>query len=358
MNSDKFSKNEKFNYNQITDSDSNELDDTKKMLGNLFLKMNLIGESDSFKNMLQLVRKVSQFDVGVYIQGETGVGKELIARAVHYLSDRSENPFVPVNCGAFTDELFLNEFFGHKKGAYTGADDSSRGIVSEADGGTLFLDEVDGLSQKSQGALLRFLQKYEYQSLGSSELQKVNVRVLCACNKDLYKLCSEGLFREDLLYRLDILKLEVPPLRERDGDISLLANYFFEESVKKFNLKLKIFHPDTYEALESHNWPGNIRELENYIRKLTLLFDGDIIKINSIKDICENNKCYEVVDLLEYGGFHEEKTKAINYFEKNYLKCIMTKVDGNISQAARYAKKERRTFTRLLEKHGITRYNL
>ena len=331
---------------------------TDDALSNLFLRMNLIGESSQFQEVLRLVKKVSRFDVGVFIHGETGTGKELIARAIHYLSSRRDMPFVPVNCGAFTDELFLNEFFGHKKGAYTGADNAYVGLAREADGGTLFLDEVDSLSAKSQVALLRFLQKHEFKSLGCTKIQRVNIRILCACNKDLQGLCRKGAFREDLFYRLDILRVKIPPLRQRDGDIPLLSSYFLEKTISKFNLDFKALHPETLRVLESYSWPGNVRELENYIQKLSLLNDGDLIRIDKVGEMPDiSGACNEITD-YKFGTFNKEKKRAINYFEKNYLKSVMIKTGGNISRAARYAKKERRSFARLLEKHGIDKNNL
>ena len=329
---------------------------TDDALTHIFLRMNLIGESLPFQKVLRRVQKVSQFDVGVFICGETGTGKELIARAIHYLSARRDMPFVPVNCGAFTDDLFLNEFFGHKKGAYTGADNAYMGLVKESDGGTLFLDEVDSLSPKSQVALLRFLQKYEFKSLGCTKVQRVNLRIICACNTDLHRLCQKGAFRQDLMYRLDILRIKLPSLRQREGDVRLLSAYFLEKTISRFKLGFKAFHPETLEVLESYRWPGNVRELENYIQKLTLLNDSDVIRINKIGDGYEDAS--NPITDYKLGAFNKEKEKAITYFEKNYLKSVMIKTGGNISQAARYARKERRSFTRLLEKHGIDKTSL
>ncbi|MBT8342258.1 MAG: sigma-54 dependent transcriptional regulator [Desulfatitalea sp.] len=322
-----------------------------------FIAINLVGQSPSFKEIIRKIHRISGFDIGVYIYGETGTGKEQTARALHYLSSRQDGPFIPLSCGGLNDELILNELFGHAKGAYTGAHSAQPGMIQLADKGTLFLDEIDSLTPKAQVALLRFLQDKEFKSLGSTDIKRSNTRIICAGNQDLEHCVEAGAFRRDLLYRLDILRIDLPPLRQRKGDVPLLANHFIDKYTSEFKLGETTLSPAVLESMEAYSWPGNIRELENYILKLCLLSEAPNLR-EPTKTACvmpTQTPEAQPADFDLHEGFNKAKTRAINHFEKQYLQISLSNAEGNVSRAARIAKKERRTFKRLLQKHGICR---
>jgi len=319
----------------------------------------MIGQSQVFLEMLQLIDKIKRCDVPVLIEGETGTGKELVARAIHYGSDRHKFPFIPINCGAIPDELVENELFGHKRGAYTDAQSDNSGLISQAQHGTLFLDEIDALSVKAQVTLLRFLQDQLYRPLGGGESCSANVRIIVACNADLEKLVKQHMFRQDLLFRLNIMHLKLPPLRERHGDIILLANYFLQVCAAQFCRGDKQLHPDTIVWFDQYSWPGNIRELENLISREYLLEDGSVILMSPPvtstaerrRDIDRRQASFLRLD------FNEAKNHIIANFEQCYLTEALTKAHGNVTKAAKLAGKERRAFGKLLKKHGVDKNN-
>ncbi len=330
------------------------------MLAVDLLRLTIIGESPVIEGMRQLILKVSGFDAPILISGETGTGKELVARGIHYCSERSDSAFVPVNCGAFNDELFLSELFGHEKGAFTDARRSKTGLLEQADGGTLFLDEVDSLSPKAQVSLLRFLQEKEFRPIGSEKIKTANVRVVSASNKNLQELVNSGSFRQDLFYRLDVLSVSVPPLRERGDDIDLLVNHFISQYCRQYRLDVKALHPLTLEWIKDYAWPGNVRELENYLHRICILSDGQVIHVREQKgnpDILTmvNEQLEKLENLSILGDFREEKNKAVQDFERQYVHEILKECSGNITLAARRAGKDRRAFGRLVKKYGIDR---
>jgi DNA-binding NtrC family response regulator len=331
--------------------------ETKEIVGNAFISMNLIGQSRCFKRAIRNIRLISKFDVGVHICGETGTGKELAARAIHYLSSRCNRPFIPISCGGLSDELILNELFGHAKGAYTGADTSRPGVIQVADKGTLFIDEIDCLASRAQIGLLRFLQEKEFKSLGSPKIRKADTRIISASNRNLMQCVEAGTFRRDLYYRLDVLRLDLPPLRQRGRDIFLLADHFTEKFTHEFGLSHQPERPDIKRKLLTHKWPGNVRELENFILKSCLMPKPSEPAASSDTS-CDDGPDKslipaEPIDIRE--GFNSTKARIVDRFEKRYLKIILARTKGNVSLAARIAKKDRRTFTRLLKKHAIDR---
>lgn len=332
-------------------------EERESQVGNTFIAMNLIGRSPGFKNTIRKIHKVSGFDVGVYIFGETGTGKELAARAIHYLSPRRNGPFIPLSCGGLNDELILNELFGHTRGAYTGADATQPGMIQLADKGTLFLDEIDSLTPKAQIALLRFIQDKAFKSLGSVDIKRADTRIVCASNRNLEQCVETGTFRRDLLYRLDILRIDLPPLRRRNGDVMLLANHFISKYTHDFRLDETVLGADMVAKMEAYGWPGNIRELENCMLKLCILSEPPELRGPPGTRPSRTSKpdMDPMIDIDIQEGFTKAKTRAINNFEKQYLQILLAKAKGNVSQAARIAQKERRTFTRLLEKHGLRR---
>ncbi len=315
----------------------------------------MIGQSQAFLEMLQLIDKIKRCDVPVLIEGETGTGKELVARAIHYGSDRHEYPFIPINCGAIPDELIENELFGHKRGAYTDAQSDNSGLITQAQHGTLFLDEIDALSLKAQVTLLRFLQDQLYRPLGGGEPRSANVRIIVACNADLEKLVKKRVFREDLLFRLKIMYLKLPPLRERKGDVALLANHFLQTCAIQFGRGDKQLDADTIAWFDQYSWPGNIRELENLISREYLLEDGLVIRI--VQSVHSHAERRRGLDRRQVGfdsmDFNQAKNHVIAKFEQHYLTEALIKSNGNVTKAAKHVGKERRAFGKLLKKHGL-----
>jgi DNA-binding NtrC family response regulator len=291
-------------------------------------------------------------DAPVLIEGETGTGKELAARAIHYQSDRRDRPFIPVNCGAIPDSLIESELFGHRKGAFTDAKDNQPGLVTLAEGGSLFLDEVDALSPKGQVTLLRFLQDQEFRPLGARHLEKGDVRILAASNAHLAELAQSGAFRPDLLYRLRILCLSLPPLRERHGDVAFLSTGFLEACDQRYRFGLKTLHPETLQWMDRYPWPGNIRELENLLYREYLLSEAPVIRIEppaSLHASAPGGQDHHGGDI----AFNRAKARAIEVFERGYLVSLMDVARGNVSLAAKLAGKERRSLGKLLKKHGL-----
>lgn len=312
---------------------------------NLGLKQ-LIGESRLFLDQVEKIPLVAAADSSVLICGETGTGKELFARAIHYLSARAANPFVPVNCGAIPVELVENELFGHHRGAFTGASTSEPGLIQEAEGGTLLLDEIDCLPTLAQVKLLRFLQDREYRPLGSSKMRKADVRVLAATNVDPAAAVKEGRLRQDLYYRLNIIPMILPPLRERVNDIPLLARHFLAGYATAAKRTVSSFSPEAMQALLLYGWPGNVRELQHTIERAVVLSRGVVI---GMQDIMISGRS----DASEKESFQEAKARMISEFERSYIEGLLASYDGNISRAARAANKNRRAFFQLIRKYRI-----
>ena len=230
----------------------------------------LVRNSESMQAAAKLIKQVAQSDVPVLLRGETGVGKDLVARAIHERSKRSEHPFVAVNCGGFTEELFASEIFGHKRGAFTGAHADKPGRFALAEGGTLFLDEIGEVPSKNQVELLRALESHEYQPLGDPQVRRANVRILAATNRDLEKSVGDGSFREDLYYRLNVVPIDIPPLRQRREDIPVLLETFLDEACRAQEQAQKKLSPEAMAHLVAHPWPGNVRELRNLIQRIVV----------------------------------------------------------------------------------------
>ena len=307
----------------------------------------MVGRAPRFLDVVNRVPLLANCDVPLLITGETGSGKEVCARSIHYLSGRSDKPFIPVDCGAIPANLLENELFGHQHGAYTDARTKQRGIVAEANGGTLFLDEIDMLSLQSQCKLLRLLEENSYRPLGSPRYLKANVRIIAATNADLPERVEQKSFRKDLFYRLSFV-LEVPPLRERKSDVPLLAEYFLSKLVHQ-NSQVKIFSTGAIGKLLCYDWPGNVRELHNVIQQAFFFARSRCIKPI---DIDFQDRSVEPADVTNQ-SFSESKRLAIEKFEKEYVTSLLSEADGNISKASRMARKDRRDFGRLVRKHNI-----
>ncbi|NUO07524.1 MAG: sigma-54-dependent Fis family transcriptional regulator [Candidatus Brocadia sp.] len=310
----------------------------------------IIGESPAFLAEIRKIPLVAKSDATVLITGETGTGKEVCARAIHYLCPRTDKPFIPVNCGAIPAELMENELFGHKPGAFTSATSSQPGLIQEATGGTIFLDEIDCLAAAAQAKLLRFLQEKEYRPLGSPKVCKADVRVIAASNINLEDAVKSEKFRQDLYYRLNIIRLLLPPLRERRDDIPLLARHFLFKYADEYNKQVTEFSPDALQLLMFFDWPGNVRELEHVIERAVALSDQSVIRKEDI-----------VLPSPEPGvhgeSFQEAKDRVIAQFEIAYIQSLLLAHHGNITKAAEAAKKNRRAFWQLIHKHHINPEN-
>jgi two-component system, NtrC family, response regulator GlrR len=325
----------------------------------------LIGASDAFLRVLRKVPRLASSDATVLITGETGTGKELVAKAIHASSARSSCPFIPVNCGALPEDLVENELFGHARGAYTGASGPGRGLLAEAEGGTLFLDELNSLSLSAQAKLLRFLQNREYRVLGSTRLLHANVRIIAATNVDLGGQISAGTFRADLYHRLHVLSVEMPPLRARLDDVPVLAQHFAGVFGAIYGKEGVHFNDVALALLMKHSWPGNVRELQSTVERAVLLSSDLELREEDVglsdpsmtaDDIAMRRLSEEAIATpTGHEIFREAKEKMVRQFERSYLVQVMAAVDGNVSRAARLAGMQRRDFQRLLRKHDVRR---
>jgi DNA-binding NtrC family response regulator len=306
----------------------------------------LIGKSPVFLSQVDSIPLIAKCEANVLIVGETGTGKELYARAIHYRSARAGRPFMPVNCGAIPIDLVENELFGHERGAFTSASNLQTGLIAEANGGTLFLDEIDCLPIMGQVKLLRFLQEKEYRPLGSSRMRQANVRIIAASNLDLQEAVGNGKVRQDLFYRLNVISLALPPLRERREDIPLLARHFLEKYSREFNRNTTDFAPDALNSLMTYTWPGNVRELEHVIERAIVLCEGPIIHLSDL--VISTSPSFMGGESLQ-----QAKAKEIARFEKNYIQGLLHACKGNITKAAQVAQKNRRAFWQLIQKHEI-----
>lgn len=312
---------------------------------------NIVSKNDKMQKIFELIKKVAQYKSTILITGESGTGKELIARALHYNSDRSGNPFVPINCGAIPENLLESELFGHVKGAFTDAVRTKKGLFEEADSGTLFLDEIGELPAQLQVKLLRVLQDGEIRKVGESKSIKIDVRIIAATVKNLVKETTEGRFREDLYYRLNVLPIHLPPLRERREDIPLLVNHFIKRYASSLNKNVSSLDSNAMQALMAHHWYGNIRELENTIERAIVLTDGQSILLENLP-----NEIQTFPDTVAFQPFIEEEysiKKASNILEINLIKKALRKTRGNHTHAARLLEISHRALLYKIKEYGI-----
>ncbi len=308
----------------------------------------MVGHSSRMQEVFSTIRKVASTDVPVFIEGESGTGKELTARAIHSMSLRKNSPFIPINCGAIPENLLESELFGYEKGAFTGAYSRTPGKVEYADGGTLFLDEIGELPAHLQVKLLRFLQDKKIQRIGGREDIQVDARIISATNKDISKALEEGAFREDLFYRIGIVRIKLPPLRERGEDIMVLANLFLTRFSNEFGKKIKGFSKSAVEMIHTYSWPGNVRELENRIQRAVLMAETSIIEPEDM-DLTE--KLINKEGTLFYKGLTLKEAREI--LEKNLIHHALTEYRGNIAQASEALGVSRPTLYDLLRKYNI-----
>jgi two-component system response regulator AtoC len=317
---------------------------------------NIVSKNEKMLNIFEVIKKVAPYKSTILITGESGTGKELIARALHYNSDRSQLPFIPINCGAIPENLLESELFGHVKGAFTDAVRTKKGLFEEADGGTLFLDEIGELPPPLQVKLLRVLQDGEIRKVGESKSIQIDVRIVTATVKDLVKEVNEGRFREDLFYRLNVLPIHIPPLRERKEDIPLLVQHFINKYSQSMNKKITGITPKALDTLLNYKWYGNVRELENTIERAIVLTDKEMIELENLPVEIQNFK-----DQVEFTPLAEEEhsiKRASRFLEMNLIKKALKKTKGNHTHAARLLEISHRALLYKIKEYGIVEDDL
>lgn len=307
----------------------------------------IIGSSEKMNEVLEIVNRVANSNATVLITGESGTGKELIANAIHYNGSRRDKPYIKVNCGALPEGLLESELFGHEKGAFTGAVARKPGRFERAEGGTIFLDEVGELTPAVQVKLLRILQEKEFERVGGIETIKANVRVIAATNRDLREMVNQGTFREDLFYRLNVIPIELPPLRQRKADIPSLIDHFVERFCKEMGRNKISFDKEAIDILINYPWKGNIRELENVIERIVILNQGEqVSKMALPKEVISQNSDGKVFELPEQGI-------DLDQLEKSFIEQALRRTDNNQTQAAKLLGITRHTLIYRMEKHGM-----
>jgi DNA-binding NtrC family response regulator len=297
-----------------------------------------------------IIPVVAAYGTPILIIGETGTGKELCARAIHHLSARRHYPFIPVDCAALPEHLFESEMFGHTRGAFTDAHRDHKGLVALAGEGTLFLDEVDSLPFSAQSKVLRLLQERTYRPVGSERFVPTGARIIAACNQDLKRLVVEKKFRSDLFFRLNVLRMQLAPLRERRSDIPLLARHFLETLAVEHGTSRKQIATALLQVLMAYDWPGNVRELYNTLQRAVIFCPGVQIQLEHMPDLpaAQSKRPVNV-------SFREARTHAVTTFERSYIEDMLRQAAGNVTLAARLAGKDRRVFGRLMKRHNISR---
>jgi len=313
---------------------------------------NIIGKSQPMKELIEMVAMVAPSEATALITGESGTGKELIARSIHYNSGRKEGPLVTVNCAALTETLLESELFGHEKGAFTGADRRREGRFMQANKGTIFLDEIGEMSSVMQAKLLRVIQDREIQRVGSDFTLKVDVRILAATNRDLQEDVSAGKFREDLYYRLNVVTIRVPPLRERVEDIPLLAQHFLETYARKNKKRIKGFTPLAMDMFLKYDWPGNVRELENAVERAVILGPGDYLSEKELP--LSIAKAYPHAEEIDRPPAVSKEPQSLEEAEKEAVLAALKVAGGNKSETARLLGITRKTLHKKLQKYGVT----
>ena len=313
------------------------------------LHKDMLGTSPAFQRALAQLPALAGCDASVLLSGETGTGKEVFAQAIHYASSRAAGPWVAVNCAAIPADLMEDELFGHVRGAYTHAHTARNGLVAEAEGGTLLLDEIDALPLAAQAKLLRFLQNKEYRRVGCDKVRRANVRVIAASNRHLKTLVAQQQFREDLYFRLHVLSVQLPALRERSEDIALLVRHFISQTAQASGKREPGLAPLALRQLMQHPWPGNVRELKNVVERAVLMTHHDLLQASDFEMVTSG--AHEAESSAE--SFQAAKARAVENFERHYLEQLLRASAGNISEAARHANKNRRAFFELLRKHDI-----
>ncbi|MGC4004979.1 MAG: sigma-54 dependent transcriptional regulator [Pirellulales bacterium] len=313
----------------------------------------ILGASPPMRKVFDTIDRVAGSNVDVLILGPTGTGKELIARAIHRRSPAHKKPFIPVDCGAIPDNLIESELFGHERGAFTGADSRRIGLLEFADGGTIFLDELGELPQAMQSKLLRTLQERKIRRVGGREEIDVDLRVVAATSRDLDAMIRNGQFREDLYYRVNVVRIELPPLRERGDDLGLLAEYFVHKHSKEMGKAVVGFLPEAYQVLKQYPWPGNVRELQNVVRRALAMTKGTKIGVDDLPDDVVTAAGSREGPTDGASGYFQLRDEHTAKFERGYLRELLQRHKGDVPAASREAKLPRGTLYRLLKNHSI-----
>jgi transcriptional regulator with GAF, ATPase, and Fis domain len=318
---------------------------------------NIIGSSLPMQRIFRLIAQCAPTNSTVMLRGESGTGKELIARAIHYNSLRKDQPFVPVDCTSLSESLLESELFGHVKGSFTGAVSNKKGLFETADGGTLFLDEIGNITLSTQAKLLRFIEEREFKAVGDTRIQRVDIRLVTATNKNLEDMVADGVFRDDLYYRINIFPIEIPPLRERRDDIPALATHFLDQFSEDMNHKAWAFSPGALNLLMNHDWPGNVRELENVVQRAVILASGDVIRQGHLVNI---------IDMLPHVDLDVPRTseelkqikkiarqKSVENVEKHFVLGALKRNGWNVTRAAEETGMQRSNLQALMKKYDI-----
>ncbi len=314
---------------------------------------NIIGKNPGMQEVYNLISDLADTDVTVLIRGETGTGKELVAKSVHFNSRRKDNAFVGLNCGALPETLLESELFGYEKGAFTGAIRQKIGKFEYADGGTVFLDEVSDLSPATQVKLLRVLQEKVIERVGGNGQIRVDVRIIAATNKALEEEVAEGRFREDLYYRLNVVPIRLPPLRERKEDIPLLTKHFLEKYTRLLNKDITVISQEVLNEIMAYDWPGNVRQLENLIERAIIMAKGNTITHIDLSDDLRKKKIEPLPHLPEDIPFKKAKERLIKEYEREYFSNLLRRCKGNITQSSRVSHLDMKTLRRKMREHGL-----
>ena len=316
----------------------------------------ILGRSLAIQEVKDLIKKVARTDANILIYGESGTGKELVARAIHDESERTRQPFIPLDCVAMPDTLLESELFGHEKGAFTGAHATKVGLFEMANRGTVFLDEVSGMSQALQSRLLRLLQERHVRRVGGTRYADIDVRVIAASNRDLEEACRKGEFREDLYYRLNVIPILLPPLRERNGDVQVLAQEFLTRFRGRGSVMSEVqpsFDQVALACLKAHPWPGNVRELQNVIERVAALADGPTIRAEHLPERIRAARAVELLLAEESASYKQAKQEVVRSFERSFLLELLKRHDWHMTNAAQEAGVDRKTIERMVKRHGL-----
>ncbi len=357
-----------FEFNNLIESLNNGLENTRLIRKNIRLRRrrsdrtsfaDFVGETAPMRQFYDNIRAVSRANYTVLIRGESGTGKELTARAIHQESDRRDANLVMINCPAIPEQLLESELFGHKKGAFTGADRDYQGLFAEAEGGTICLDEIGDIPLSVQVKLLRVLQEGEIRPLGANKTIKLDVRVLASTNQDLEKKIEQGLFREDLFYRLNVVTIQPPRLCDIRDDIPLLIEHFAKMTCSEQRVSMKTFRPEFVQEMINRSWPGNVRQLQNMIRRAVVFSQGDEIGLENIKTHNEDHGLLEVgdnimADLPGSASYKEAKARVIKNFSCNYMGNLLRRTDGNVTKAAGVSGLSRAAFQKIINRYQIS----
>jgi len=333
-----------------------EIDVLKREIQEQYSFNNIIGKNYKMRMVYNLIEQIADTTATVLIQGDTGTGKELVAKAIHYNSPRRNKPFIAVNCAALPETLLESELFGHERGAFTGAVERRAGRFERADGSTLFLDEITEISPSIQAKLLRVLQEKEFERVGGNQVLKVDVRILASTNKNIEAYVRSGDFREDLYFRLNVVKIAIPPLRDRIDDIPMLAMHFLKKFNKKFSKDIKKFSRNVLYKMMEYSWPGNVRELENVIERAVLLSSGSEIHEIQLPDSEDDLQDCDFSTFIKSGKpFQDVKKTVVDQFEKEYIMYVLRKFNGNIKLSSEYAQLERSYFSKKMKEYGLNK---